>query len=41
MRRKSDGRHFLLGLSELRTVEENTPNRQLLEDYSSWIVNSR
>lgn len=41
VRRKSDGRRFLLGLSELRAVDENTPNRQLLEDYSSWIVNYR
>lgn len=41
VRRKSDGRRFLLGLSELRSVDESTPNRQLLEDYSSWIVNYR
>jgi hypothetical protein len=41
VRRKSDGKRFLLGLSELRAVDENTPNRQLLEDYSSWLVNYR
>ncbi len=28
VRRKSDGRRFLLGLSELRAVDETTPNRR-------------
>jgi hypothetical protein len=40
-RRKTDGRKFLLGLSELRAVEEKTANAQMLDDYSCWLVNNR
>jgi hypothetical protein len=36
--RKSDRRPFLLGLSELKAVDEGS-NAQLLRDYSIWLVN--
>jgi len=39
--RKSDGRGFLLALGILRTVESGPANRQLLEDYSYWLVSNR
>jgi hypothetical protein len=41
VRRKSDGALFLLGLSELRTVDAAGPNWQLLDDYAYWFVNDR
>ncbi len=41
VRRISDGREFYLGLSELKATDRNSPNHQLLGDYSSWFVNSR
>jgi hypothetical protein len=41
VRRKSDGARFILGLCEVRAVKEDTPNQQLLVDYSCWFVNYR
>jgi hypothetical protein len=38
--RKSDGRPFLLGLSELKTVDHER-SAQLLQDYGIWFVNYR
>lgn len=38
--RKSDGRPFVLGLSELEAVDHER-NAQLLQDYSVWFVNYR
>ena len=41
MRRKSDKKKFTLGLAELEAVDEQSPNYQLLHDYSVFFVNSR
>jgi hypothetical protein len=40
-RRKSDGKEFVLGLSELKATDPASPNAQLLDDYAVWFVNSR
>ena len=41
VRRISDGKYFSLGLSELKAVDAETPNAQLISAYSDWLVNSR
>jgi hypothetical protein len=41
VRRKSDGKEFDLGLTELRATDKKSPNFQLLDDYSVWLVNNR
>jgi hypothetical protein len=41
VRRISDRRKFLLGLSELKTVHRKSKNSQLLDDYCVWFVNNR
>jgi hypothetical protein len=41
VRRKSDGKKFCLGLSELRALDKESPNCRLLDDFSCWFVNSR
>jgi hypothetical protein len=41
VRRISDGREFLLGLSELKATDKKSGDYQLLEDYSVWFVNNR
>jgi len=41
VRRRSDGKEFVLGLSELEAPRSDPANRQLLDDYSVWLVNSR
>ena len=41
VRRISDGKKFMLGLSELKAVDKRTNNYQLLDDFSVWLVNSR
>ena len=41
VRRKSDGKEFLLGLAELEAVDRKAKNYQLLHDYAVWFVNSR
>jgi hypothetical protein len=41
VRRKSDGKEFYLGLSELEAVDSRSPNYQLLDDYVVWFVNYR
>ena len=41
VRRISDGKEFLLGLSELKAIDKKSQNYQLLDDYSVWLVNSR
>lgn len=38
--RKSDGKSFILGLSELEAVDHKR-NAQLLQDYSVWFADSR
>ena len=41
VRRVSDGKKFLLGLSELEATDKKSKNYQLLDDYSVWFVNNR
>jgi hypothetical protein len=41
VRRISDGKKFLLGLSELKAVDRNSKNSKLLDDYCVWFVNNR
>jgi len=41
VRRISDGKKFLLGLSELKATDKISGNYQLLDDYSVWFVNNR
>jgi hypothetical protein len=41
VRRRGDGKEFDLGLSELRATDKKSPNFQLLDDYSVWLVNNR
>jgi len=41
VRRVSDGKKFLLGLSELEATDKKSRNYQLLDDYSVWFVNNR
>ena len=39
--RVSDGKKFLLGLSELKATDKKTKIYQFLDDYSVWFVNNR
>ena len=41
VRRKSDGKEFVLGLAELKPVRKRSPNYRLLDDYAVFFVNSR
>jgi hypothetical protein len=41
VRRKSDGKAFMLGLAELKAVEKKSPNYQVLDDYTVFFVNYR
>jgi len=41
VRRKSDGRTFYLGLSEIKAVDKKSQNHELLESFADWFVNSR
>jgi hypothetical protein len=41
VRRKSDRKEFVLGLAELKAVDESSPAYQLLDDYSVFFVNYR
>jgi hypothetical protein len=41
VRRKSDGKEFILGLAELKAVNKRSPNYRLLEDYAVFFVDSR
>ncbi len=41
VRRVSDGKEFILGLSELEATDRNSSHYQLLDDYSVWFMNSR
>lgn len=38
VRRRSDGKRFILGLSQLETVDIESENTQLLDDYFFWLV---
>ncbi len=39
VRRKSNDREFLLGLSELELAEKASKNGQLIEAYAVWFIN--
>lgn len=41
VRRISDGKKFLLGLSEFKVTDKKSENYQLLDDYSVWFINNR
>ena len=41
LKRISDGKEFLLGLSELKAIDKKSDNYKLLHDFSVWFVNSR
>lgn len=41
VRRKSDGKEFYLGLSEIKAVDKKSINYQLIDDYAVWFVNNR
>jgi hypothetical protein len=41
VRRKTDGRKFILGLSELKATNKNSHEYPLLHDYAVWLVNCR
>ena len=41
VKRKSDGKEFYLGLSELKAVDGKSGNGKLLHDFSVFFVNSR
>ncbi len=41
VRRKSDGKEFYLGLAEIETVDKESKNYQLIDDYAVWFVNNR
>ena len=41
VRRISDGREFILGLSELEATDKKSSNHQHIDDYGTWFVNSR
>jgi hypothetical protein len=39
--RKTDGKRFVLGLSELKATDKDSQNYQMLHDYTVWLVNYR
>lgn len=41
VRRKSDGKEFHLGLTEIKAVDKRSKNYQLLDDFAVWFVNNR
>ena len=41
VRRKTDGKTFVLGLSELKATHKDSKDYQLLHDYSVWVANCR
>jgi hypothetical protein len=41
VKRLSDGKEFVLGLSELKAVDKKSKQYQLLDDFSFWVVNYR
>lgn len=40
-KRISDGKEFILGLSEIKAIDKKSANYQLLDDFSVWFVNNR
>jgi hypothetical protein len=41
VRRKSDGKEFILGLADLKAVDKKSRNYQLLDDFAVFLVNNR
>ena len=41
VRRKKDGKEFVLGLAELKATDKKSRNYQLIDDYAVWLVNCR
>ena len=41
LKRISDSKEFVLGLSDLKAIDKKSENYQLLDDFSVWFVNSR
>jgi hypothetical protein len=41
VRRISDKKEFILGLSEIKATDKKSKNYELLDDYSVWFVNNR
>jgi hypothetical protein len=41
VRRRSDGKKFILGLAELKATDEKSPNYQLLDDFATFVANYR
>jgi hypothetical protein len=41
VRRKSDSKEFMLGLAELKAVDQKSANCQLLNDFAVYLVNYR
>jgi len=41
VRRISDKKEFVLGLSEIKATDKKSKNYELLDDYSVWFVNNR
>ena len=41
VRRKTDGKEFVLGLSELKRTSKSSENYRMLQDYTVWLVNYR
>lgn len=39
VRRKSDGKEFYLGLSEIKVIDKKSESYRLLDDYAVWFVN--
>jgi len=40
VKRKSDDKKFYLGLSEIKALDKNSNNQQLLDDYTEWFYNN-
>ena len=41
VKRLSDGKEFVLGLSELKAVDKKSKQYEILDDFSFWVVNYR
>lgn len=41
VRRASDGKRFVLGLSVLKATDKKSDNYRLLDDYGVWFMNNR
>ena len=41
VRRTSDGKRFVLGLSVLKATDKKSDNYRLLDDYGVWFMNNR